>query len=132
MIGELDGASVIMAIIWLLFLIPFLKSVSLFSNIRARFWKKKSTGLNCHVYANQSQTPKAQNATEDLENNLIASDQADFTLSPLSVEEYELTKRRRKRVHFLDKMKYVGGLLEKFIEENFTRFVELFLIFYIY
>jgi len=93
--------------------------VSLFSNLRAKFCKKKSTSLNCHIYGNQNQKPKVQDTTEDLGSNLV--DQVDSTLSPLSVEEYELNKDRRRRVDFLDKMKYVGGLLEKFIEEHFTK-----------
>ena len=117
-IGDLDGASVIMAILWLLFLIVFFKSISFFKNLRAN---DLSLNISGNKYGN-NQTP-IKNKNEDMDNNLISPDQNDLTISPYPDSKANYLKQ--KTFSILDKMEYVGDMLERFIEERFTKYEKI-------
>lgn len=113
MIGDLDGVSLIMFILFVLFMVPFLKSISLFSYLRDAICKKEKSGLNCNIYKGQTQS---SGANGELENNLLPH------MSPMSHEDYDTSvKNRKSQMNVFDRMTYVGDLLEKFIEKKFTQ-----------
>lgn len=114
-IGDLDGAAVIMALIWVLFVVVFIKSISFFKNFRA---KDLSLNINGSKYGNNQTPIKEKN--EEMDNNLISPDQNDLTISPYP--DTKISYLKQKTISILDKMEYVGDMLEQFIEERFTKY----------
>lgn len=86
-----------MALLWILFVIVFLKTISLYQNIKSTYNKKKGAEINNSVYGIHTSTikePPIEN-DDDIKNN--------------------------QKINIFDRMKYIGELLEKIIEDKFTR-----------
>jgi hypothetical protein len=119
LIGDIDGVSLIMTLLFVLFVIPFLKSISLFSYVRRSVFgrkknKKGKSGL-CTIYKDQLETRASNNGECATGNTLLPS------MSPISEDYHSTVKNRNNQTSVFDRMTYVGDLLEKFIEKKFTQ-----------
>jgi hypothetical protein len=140
-IGPLDGPAFIMALIFGLFVLIFLKIVTFFRKKHRKskemdpFYTKKRNSLTSgrnffRKFFSFSNRAKTEVINQDLRTN-IAMEQIDpmdaYGMNPLSMDDinYEeknvIFPKSISRLNILDKMKYFGEKLESFIEDKFTR-----------
>ena len=129
-IGKLDGAAFIMLLIFIVFVLAFIKSIRFFrkhrkaNDLNAIYRKRDSVAAEnfftrIFKFKNRTKT-ESIHLDNDLKAN-ITLEQLD-SYGPLSMDDKnEIFPQPASQLNILDRMKYIGEKLEAFIEDKVTR-----------